>query len=175
MFFSSRGETCYSDCDGANIGTTVTNTIVALGNFGDAGRFERSFKGATVHDMLNYLSVFVLLPLELASGYLLRLTDAIVASVQITSNESLDTDLLKRITKSFTNIIIQLDKKIIQKIAEGEDKNAEKESLIKYYCDKGKLWQWHLTASVKTKQLKMKQFTARNANLCFTTLACLTQ
>jgi len=30
-------------------------------------------------------------------------------------------ELLKKITKPFTNVIIQLDKKVIQKIAEGEN------------------------------------------------------
>ena len=151
---------------GANIGTTGTNTIVALGTFGDAGRFEKSFKGATVHDMLNYLSVFVLLPLELASGYLLRLTDAIVASVQITSNESLDTDLLKRITKSFTDIIIQLYKKIIQKTAEG-DKNAEKESLIKYYCDKGKIVAMAFNSTGKNETAKNETVYSQKCKFMF--------
>ena len=119
---------------GANIGTTVTNTIVAIANFGDKELFRRAFQGATVHDMFNFLSVLVLLPLELASRYLFYLTEAIVDSLQITPDESLDKDLLKKITKPFTNVIIQLNKKVIEKIAKG-DENAEEESLIKYCCD----------------------------------------
>ena len=53
---------------GANIGTSVTNTIVSLGQSGDKNQFRRAFGGATVHDMFNWLSVLILLPLEWASG-----------------------------------------------------------------------------------------------------------
>lgn len=53
---------------GANIGTSVTNTIVSLGQSGDRNQFRRAFGGATVHDMFNWLSVVILLPLELISG-----------------------------------------------------------------------------------------------------------
>ena len=53
---------------GANIGTSVTNTIVSIGQSGDRDQFRRAFAGATVHDMFNWLSVAILLPLEWASG-----------------------------------------------------------------------------------------------------------
>ena len=51
---------------GANIGTSVTNTIVSLAHASERNEFRRAFAGATVHDMFNCLSVFVLLPLEVA-------------------------------------------------------------------------------------------------------------
>lgn len=63
---------------GANIGTTVTNTLVALGHLGDGDQLERAFAGATVHDMFNFMTVAILLPLEAASGYLFYLTKACV-------------------------------------------------------------------------------------------------
>jgi solute carrier family 34 (sodium-dependent phosphate cotransporter) len=53
---------------GANIGTTVTNTLAALGNIRRAEEFRRGFAGATMHDFFNLLAVAVLLPLELATG-----------------------------------------------------------------------------------------------------------
>ena len=53
---------------GANIGTSVTNTIVSLGQSGDRDQFRRAFGGATIHDMFNWFSVIILLPLEVASG-----------------------------------------------------------------------------------------------------------
>tara|TARA_B100001123_G_scaffold163074_1_gene187911 strand:- start:22550 stop:23707 length:1158 start_codon:yes stop_codon:yes gene_type:complete len=55
---------------GANIGTTVTNTIVALGHIGRNEEFERAFPVATCHDTFNYLAVLVLLPLEMITGLL---------------------------------------------------------------------------------------------------------
>ena len=55
---------------GANIGTTVTNTVVSLAHMGRREEFRRAFAVATCHDFFNYLTVVVLLPLELLTGYL---------------------------------------------------------------------------------------------------------
>lgn len=55
---------------GANIGTTVTNTIVSIGHVRRGPEFQRAFAAATVHDFFNLLCVAVLLPLELATGLL---------------------------------------------------------------------------------------------------------
>ena len=55
---------------GANIGTTVTATVVALAHMGRRDEFERAFPIAVCHDVFNYLTVLVLLPLEIMSGYL---------------------------------------------------------------------------------------------------------
>ncbi len=50
---------------GANIGTTVTNTLVSLGHVRQSAEFKRAFAAATVHDFFNVLAVAVLLPIEL--------------------------------------------------------------------------------------------------------------
>ncbi len=55
---------------GANIGTTVTNTIASLAHMGWREEFRRAFAVATCHDFFNYLAVLILLPLELLTGYL---------------------------------------------------------------------------------------------------------
>ena len=55
---------------GANIGTTVTNTVVSLAHMGRREEFRRAFAVATCHDFFNYLAVMLLLPLELLTGYL---------------------------------------------------------------------------------------------------------
>jgi len=57
---------------GANIGTTVTNTLVSVGSVRRSGEFRRAFACATVHDIFNYCAVIVLLPLELATGVLAK-------------------------------------------------------------------------------------------------------
>ncbi|TFG65938.1 MAG: Na/Pi cotransporter family protein, partial [Gemmatimonadales bacterium] len=64
---------------GANIGTTVTNTIVSLGHLGRSDEFERAFAVATCHDFFNFMAVGVLLPLELLTGMLSK-TAAVIAS-----------------------------------------------------------------------------------------------
>ena len=53
---------------GANIGTTVTNTIVSMGHITRPGEFRLAIAGATVHDFFNWMSVLILLPLELLFG-----------------------------------------------------------------------------------------------------------
>ena len=55
---------------GANIGTTVTSTIVSLAHLGRREEFERAFPIAVCHDFFNYMAVLVLLPLEIATGFL---------------------------------------------------------------------------------------------------------
>ena len=58
---------------GANLGTSVTNTVVSLAYLKDQKSFQRSFGAATVHDFFNILTVLVLLPFELATGILEKL------------------------------------------------------------------------------------------------------
>lgn len=55
---------------GANIGTTVTNTLASLGSIRRVAEFRRVFTGATMHDVFNVLTVLVLLPLELFTSAL---------------------------------------------------------------------------------------------------------
>jgi len=50
---------------GANIGTSLTSTIVSLGSIGKKLEFKRAFAAATIHDMFNLLSVVVFLPIEI--------------------------------------------------------------------------------------------------------------
>uniref|UniRef100_A0AAZ3SQX1 Solute carrier family 34 member 2a n=1 Tax=Oncorhynchus tshawytscha TaxID=74940 RepID=A0AAZ3SQX1_ONCTS len=71
---------------GTNIGTSVTNTLVAMTQAGDRNKFRRAFAGATVHDFFNWLSVLVFLPLEVASGYMYKLTKLLVDSFNIQGN-----------------------------------------------------------------------------------------
>lgn len=53
---------------GANIGTTVTNTVVSLGHARQSFEFRRAFEAATVHDFFNVLAALVLLPIEIMTG-----------------------------------------------------------------------------------------------------------
>ncbi|MFG0834731.1 Na/Pi cotransporter family protein [Aeromonas bivalvium] len=62
---------------GANLGTTITNTIVSLGHIRDRAEFRRAFAAATVHDFFNLMAVFIFLPLELMFGLLQHCAEAI--------------------------------------------------------------------------------------------------
>ena len=92
---------------GSNIGTSVTNTIVSISQSDDKDTFRRAFAGATVHDMFNWMSVLILLPLELASGYLERTTGAIVDTID-TGGADTDQEFIKVITKPLTSKIVEV-------------------------------------------------------------------
>jgi len=55
---------------GANIGTTVTCTLVSLGHITRKDEFRRALPAALVHDFFNLMVVVLLLPLELTTRYL---------------------------------------------------------------------------------------------------------
>ncbi|XP_069116620.1 sodium-dependent phosphate transport protein 2B-like [Argopecten irradians] len=115
---------------GANIGTSVTNTIVALGQITSRSEFRRAFAGATVHDMFNWMTVIIFLPLEVITGYLFQLSEVAVNNLKLEAYSDGKQDFLKVITKPFTKRIIQVDKKGIEKIAQNEDVD----SLLKICC-----------------------------------------
>ena len=55
---------------GANIGTSITNTIVSLGHITRKSEFRKAFEVATVHDFFNFIVVIILFPLELYFHFL---------------------------------------------------------------------------------------------------------
>lgn len=55
---------------GANLGTSITNTLASLGYLNNHRNFGRAFAAGTIHDFFNILSVLVLLPIEVATGFL---------------------------------------------------------------------------------------------------------
>ena len=139
---------------GANIGTSVTNTIVSMGHVKQRDEFRRAFAGATVHDLFNWLSVLVLLPTEVitkhffGSSYLYYASKSITDSMGIKNKQETKVEFLKKITKPFTNQVIQIDKKVIQQIAEGKDV-APDQSLIKYWCKMESVFNNTLNETVK--------------------------
>lgn len=79
---------------GANMGTSITNTIVSLGSLGDRKGFRLSFQAATVHDFFNLFSIVLFLPLELMfhpleraagvlSGWLVGGGDASISNLNV--------------------------------------------------------------------------------------------
>lgn len=66
---------------GANIGTTVTNTIASLAHMGRREDFRRAFAVATCHDFFNYFAVVILLPFELVTGFLAKAASALAESL----------------------------------------------------------------------------------------------
>ena len=86
---------------GANIGTTVTSTIVSLGHMGRVDEFRRAFPVAICHDVFNYMAVIVLLPLELMTGYLQSAAVAIGSLVEGTGGVTYESPIRTAINSGY--------------------------------------------------------------------------
>merc|ERR1711972_1039374 len=123
---------------GANIGTSVTNTIVSLGSIRDRDEYRRAFAGATVHDCFNFLTVFILLPIEAVTGILRHIAAGICDGMGFSDEEEKGskTDFLKKLTKPVGSRLLGIDKKLITSIAKENDldklREYDESSIIKH-------------------------------------------
>ena len=62
---------------GANIGTTITNTLVSMGHITNRVEFKRAFTAGIVHDFFNMAAVITLFPIELKFGIIERAARAL--------------------------------------------------------------------------------------------------
>ncbi|USH01992.1 Na/Pi symporter [Grimontia kaedaensis] len=89
---------------GANIGTTVTNTLVSLGHARCKDEFRRAFTCATVHDFFNLIAVAIFLPLEMMFGLLDKISSWLVAPFMFEGSLSMKgLDFMGPITKPLVN------------------------------------------------------------------------
>merc|ERR1711971_1156181 len=108
---------------GANIGTSVTNTLVAMTQIGNRDEFERAFAAATVHDMFNWSTVILLFTVECLMGthFLERMTDSIANGLvgkDIKGAKKIK--ILGHLTDPLTDSIIDIDKGVLKKWASKE-------------------------------------------------------
>lgn len=129
---------------GANIGTTLTSTIVALGFISDKVAFRKAVSAGVIHDLYNIILVIILFPLEYYYGFLsgvsIELRELIFGAQSTESVEGWKWFLDFGITDSIANIIqnkvilillsfvllfvsIKLLTSIIQKTIIGDSKN----------------------------------------------------
>lgn len=55
---------------GANVGTSITNTLASLPQMNRSSEFARSFSAAVVHDFFNLLAVLILFPIQMMTNFL---------------------------------------------------------------------------------------------------------
>lgn len=65
---------------GANIGTTITSTIVSLGFITKRKEFRRAVAAGTYHDFFNILTALILFPLEYYYGFVSGLSEQIASA-----------------------------------------------------------------------------------------------
>lgn len=59
---------------GANVGTSLTSSIVALGFISDKGAFRKAVSAGIIHDFFNIMMVLILFPLEYYYGFLSKIS-----------------------------------------------------------------------------------------------------
>ena len=94
---------------GANIGTTVTNTIVSVGHINKGNEFKRAFAASTVHDFFNILAVLIIFPLEITFHFIEKLARA---SAEVLFGTMLNVDVLQ--AKSPVKIAVKSGAKFIE-------------------------------------------------------------
>jgi sodium-dependent phosphate cotransporter len=92
---------------GANIGTSVTNTLVSMGHITRPEEFRRALAGATVHDFFNLICVLLLLPLEIATGYLHWIASMATELFSGVGGMTFSSPL-KMVTKPAVNFLLEL-------------------------------------------------------------------
>ena len=74
---------------------------------------RRAFAAATVHDMFNWLSVLVFLPLEWATRYLYHLTSFLTRDIVYDPSSADNPEFLKAVTKPFTDRIVMVGLRVV--------------------------------------------------------------
>lgn len=162
---------------GANIGTSVTNTIVSMAHMGERLELERAFSGATVHDMFNMLSVITLLPLEVVIGAIqgdggpiywvsMALTDAIVGTSKKDISFSSPT---KAIVSPLVEYFLHPDKNVIKALSLEPVPVACEQCTGREYCISGSLlkkWEHINEAAVEELQYCAPSITACGSRNC---------
>lgn len=119
---------------GANIGTSVTAMLVSLAHTRDGEELERAFAGSSVYFMFNMMTAIVLLPLEVATKYLNRLTATMLPSSVGEEGESWEGPI-RQIVQPIVKTLIIADKDLIADISTGEVESCS--SLYPVYCIDG--------------------------------------
>ena len=97
---------------GANIGTTVTSTLVAMGHVTNPAQFKRAIGCATMHDFFNMLSVIVLLPIEVSTHILERMATALAGRFDTVTHFSAPQSPLKMAMKPLVGAVQALCAKL---------------------------------------------------------------
>jgi solute carrier family 34 (sodium-dependent phosphate cotransporter) len=95
---------------GANIGTTITSTVVSLGYIAKKKEFRKAISAGTLHDFFNILTALILFPLEIQFGILSNAGQYIASLISISENGGgkfffVDFSLISPISNYIFNLI----------------------------------------------------------------------
>lgn len=94
---------------GANVGTTVTCTFVALGFVGDPDEFRRALAGSTIHDFYNLLSLAIFFPIELIFHPLERISGGLTHLLYGSSlPDPSEGNIIRMLTRPAVNLVVSV-------------------------------------------------------------------
>ena len=88
---------------GSNVGTSITSTMVSLTNLHNLEEYRLGFTAAILHDIFNWCTILLLLPLEMGTGALEKVTGYIAAVLDPDTSDN-GADPLHTFSKLFSAI-----------------------------------------------------------------------
>lgn len=160
---------------GANIGTTLTSTLVSLGFITGKNAFRKALAAGTVHDFFNILTVLILFPLEYYYGLISTVSQglaSIIAEPSATTGDKLVTTtfnpifpvtqrIVGAVNNSFVSILIsfillfaslKLFAKLISKWLIGDSRDWLKRYVFERPL-KSFFWGTAITASIQSSSV----------------------
>ena len=114
---------------GSNVGTSITSTMVSLTNLHNLEEYRLGFTAAILHDIFNWCTILLLLPLEMGTGALEKVTGYIAAVLEPDTSDD-GVDHFHTFSKLFSAIADSLV--ILKSQAEVSDQNIKR---LKYEND----------------------------------------
>lgn len=106
---------------GANIGSCVTNSLMAMTLTANDQEFKRAFSAATLIDIFNYLTASVILTAEILFGFMTFLSEKL-ASLMPNDAESLKKiNFVSALVDPFVKLFIKLDEAQIEAVNNGSN------------------------------------------------------
>ena len=127
---------------GANIGTSVTNTIISMGHMYNKNELRRGFSAATIHDIFNLLSVLIFLPINWAYPVFEKLTYEMVKDKNACEGDCEKQEFLKPYVSPYSKGIASYDKKVAKYVSQG---NCDDGRCDKPLLKDGLLYDWGMS------------------------------
>lgn len=107
--------------------------IVSFGHMRSIQELDRAFAVAASHSMFNFMTAAILFPLEVATGFLLILTDELATGAETGGREHWEGPI-KRFVSPLSSLVILSNKKLMIEVAKGSASCAD---FYPIECDAG--------------------------------------
>ncbi|KAE9552278.1 hypothetical protein FO519_004524 [Halicephalobus sp. NKZ332] len=102
---------------GSEIGSALPNALTTMSHFGNRAYFRRAFAGNAMNDIMNFLTIIVLLPLEIVASPIEKISAFMVRPF---SNITTEFHGLNDLTEYFLEKVIQIDYDTLEDIVTHE-------------------------------------------------------